>query len=135
MRAAPSRALVAELMAWVDRRVTAERTGYLALLELRLDATRRPELRAELTATVREALEADIRFHLSPADARRRLGLRGISSITAALLAQQVVAEVIRWIEESGGTAPVYLSANIPGGDEHNRALEARYAGRIRRTA
>jgi uncharacterized phosphosugar-binding protein len=29
----------------------------------------------------------------------------------------------------------VYLSANIPGGDEHNHTLEARYDGRIRRTA
>jgi uncharacterized phosphosugar-binding protein len=29
----------------------------------------------------------------------------------------------------------VYLSANVPEGDEHNRALEARYAGRLRRTA
>ncbi|MFG2822601.1 sugar isomerase domain-containing protein [Kitasatospora sp. NPDC048365] len=59
----------------------------------------------------------------------------GISSITAALLAQQIVAEVIRRIEESGGVPPVYLSANIPGGDAHNQELEARYAGRIRRTA
>jgi uncharacterized phosphosugar-binding protein len=59
----------------------------------------------------------------------------GISSITGALLAQQIVAEVIRRIEATGDTPPVYLSANIPGGDEHNRALEARYAGRIRRTA
>lgn len=59
----------------------------------------------------------------------------GISSITAALLAQQIVAEVVRRIEAVGGTPPVYLSANIPGGDAHNRALEARYAGRIRRTA
>ncbi|MFJ5922199.1 sugar isomerase domain-containing protein [Kitasatospora sp. NPDC092948] len=59
----------------------------------------------------------------------------GISSITAALLGQQIVAEVIRRIEESGGVPPVYLSANIPGGDEHNNRLEALYAGRIRRTA
>jgi uncharacterized phosphosugar-binding protein len=29
----------------------------------------------------------------------------------------------------------VYLSANVPGGDEHNRILEDRYTGRIRRTA
>jgi uncharacterized phosphosugar-binding protein len=59
----------------------------------------------------------------------------GISSITAALLAQQMVAEVIGLIERAGGEPPVYLSANIPGGDRHNQALEARYAGRIRRTA
>ncbi len=30
-------------------------------------------------------------------------------------------------------TPPLYLSANIPGGDAHNHELEARYAGRIRR--
>lgn len=59
----------------------------------------------------------------------------GISSITTALLAQQMVAEVIRRIEDAGDVPPVYLSANIPGGDEHNRELEARYVGRIRRTA
>lgn len=58
----------------------------------------------------------------------------GISSITGALLAQQVVAEVLRRIEEAGGRPPVYLSANIPGGDAHNRALEDTYDGRIRRT-
>jgi len=58
-----------------------------------------------------------------------------ISSITAALLAQMVVAEVVAAQLAAGELPPVYLSANVPEGDEHNRALEARYAGRIRRTA
>lgn len=58
-----------------------------------------------------------------------------VSSITAALLAQQIVVEVVRRLVEAGERPPVYLSANIPGGDEHNAALEARYAGRIRRGA
>lgn len=57
----------------------------------------------------------------------------GISSITAALLAQMVMAEVLRDLIEQGVTPPVYLSANVPGGDEHNRALEATYEGRLRR--
>lgn len=56
-----------------------------------------------------------------------------VSSITAAVLAQMVTAEVVRRLL-SDGTPPVYLSANIPGGDEHNRTLEDRYDGRIRRT-
>ncbi len=59
----------------------------------------------------------------------------GVSSITAALLAQLVIAEVIRLLLEAGQVPPVYLSANIPGGDAHNQELEARYAGRITRTA
>jgi uncharacterized phosphosugar-binding protein len=56
-----------------------------------------------------------------------------VSSITAALLAQMVLAEVVRRYLEAGEQPPIYLSANVPGGDEHNRALEARYKGRLRR--
>jgi uncharacterized phosphosugar-binding protein len=58
-----------------------------------------------------------------------------VSSITGALLAQLVVAEVVQRLTRAGEVAPVYLSANVPGGDDHNSILEARYAGRIRRTA
>jgi len=58
-----------------------------------------------------------------------------VSSITAALLAQMVVAEVVRAMLAAGETPPVYLSSNVPEGDAHNDALEARYAGRIRRPA
>ncbi|GAA2264829.1 sugar isomerase domain-containing protein [Glycomyces scopariae] len=58
-----------------------------------------------------------------------------VSSVTAAVLAQMVVAEAVQRLLDAGRTPPVYLSANIPGGDDHNLALEAQYAGRIRRTA
>ena len=58
-----------------------------------------------------------------------------VSSITAALLAQLVVAEVVRRLLEAGEAPPVYVSANVPDGYERNSTLEARYAGRIRRTA
>jgi AcrR family transcriptional regulator len=53
-------ALMHDLMA----RVAADRIGYLAFLELRLEATRRPELRAALAATVRADLDAGITFHI-----------------------------------------------------------------------
>jgi uncharacterized phosphosugar-binding protein len=58
-----------------------------------------------------------------------------VSSITGALLAQLVGAEVVRRLIEAGEAPPVYRSANVPGGYEHNSILEGRYAGRIRRTA
>ena len=56
-----------------------------------------------------------------------------ISTITSALLAQMVVAEVVRELVEAGEAPPIYRSANVAGGDEHNRELESRYAGRVRR--
>ena len=58
-----------------------------------------------------------------------------VSSVTAALLAQLLTAEVVRRFHQAGEVPPIYLSANVPGGDEHNIALESRYAGRLRRTA
>ncbi|MGK5681427.1 sugar isomerase domain-containing protein [Actinoplanes sp. URMC 104] len=58
-----------------------------------------------------------------------------VSSITAALLAQQIVTEVVARLLAAGIDPPVYLSDNVPGGKEHNAEIEARYAGRIRRTA
>jgi uncharacterized phosphosugar-binding protein len=58
-----------------------------------------------------------------------------ISSVTGAVLAQQVVCEVVARLIEAGEKPPIYISANVPGGFEQNQELEARYAGRIRRTA
>lgn len=63
------------------------------------------------------------------------IGAGAISSITGAFIAQLLTLGVARTIAERGGTPPMYISANIPGGDEHNSALEDRYAGRIRRGA
>jgi len=56
-----------------------------------------------------------------------------VSSITAAYVAQLLTIGVSERIAADGRRPPLYLSANIPGGDEHNSALEQRYAGRIHR--
>ena len=56
-----------------------------------------------------------------------------VSSITSAFIAQLLTIGVAEQMNSKGGAAPIYLSANVPGGDEHNQALEKKYAGRIRR--
>ncbi|MEU7028198.1 TetR/AcrR family transcriptional regulator [Streptomyces sp. SBR177] len=70
--ASPDLATYTELMRELVGRVSSFRTGYLALLELRLEATRRPELRAVLTQRVRADVEANVAYHESthlPGDA------------------------------------------------------------------
>jgi uncharacterized phosphosugar-binding protein len=57
----------------------------------------------------------------------------GVSTITSATLVQMVVAESVALLGAEGHEAPVYISANLPGGHERNAVLEARYAGRIHR--
>jgi uncharacterized phosphosugar-binding protein len=56
-----------------------------------------------------------------------------VSSITSAFIAQLLTIGVAERIAATGAVPPLYLSANIPGGDEHNSGLEAKYEGRIRR--
>jgi DNA-binding transcriptional regulator YbjK len=55
---------VVEFVRGIVRRVSADRAGYLAMLELRLEATRRPELMADLTAALRAQFEANVDFHV-----------------------------------------------------------------------
>lgn len=59
----PSRDHAVDMMRNLFHRIVDERTGYLALLELRLEATRRPELRAMLTETVVNNHERDVQGH------------------------------------------------------------------------
>ncbi|PNE40265.1 TetR/AcrR family transcriptional regulator [Streptomyces noursei] len=66
------RARVTELMHDLVERVAAFPTGFLALLELRLEATRRPELREVLTRRIRSDVDQNIGYHLNsglPGDA------------------------------------------------------------------
>ena len=56
-----------------------------------------------------------------------------VSSITSAFIAQLLTIGVAERMNGDGRVPPLYVSANVPGGDEHNHALEKKYEGRIRR--
>ena len=59
------------------------------------------------------------------------LSAGAVSSITAAYIAQLLTLGTAQRLRDAGEVPPIYLSANIPGGDEHNDALKARYGERI----
>lgn len=63
------------------------------------------------------------------------IGVGAVSSLTAAFIAQRITIGVAEAMRQRGKIPPVYISANIPGGDEHNTALENLYGARIRREA
>lgn len=58
-----------------------------------------------------------------------------VSSIGNAVIAQLLVAGVTARMLAEDVEPPIYLSANIAEGDAHNDVWEARYEGRIRRSA
>ncbi|UGY90287.1 TetR/AcrR family transcriptional regulator [Streptomyces gobiensis] len=102
LRAPRDRALVTALMHDLMRRIADDRAGYLAMLELRLEATRRPELRAELTGTIRDDLEANITYHLDE-------GLPGDRE-TVVLLYLTMTGLILEHL-----TLPHVLGSEVPG--------------------
>ncbi|WP_261956290.1 TetR/AcrR family transcriptional regulator [Streptomyces nigrescens] len=118
MAAPRDRALVADLMRWINRRVTENRTGYLAMLELRLEATRRPELQAELTRVMRATLDDDIGFHLEsglPGD--RTAVLLTYLAMTGLMLEQLTLPGVVP-AEETDGLIAALVDRTIgPAGE------------------
>ncbi|MGW5642762.1 TetR/AcrR family transcriptional regulator [Saccharopolyspora sp. NPDC003752] len=74
----PSPELLTEVMRALFHHISDDRTGWLALLELRLEAIRRPELQAALTETLRANLTANI-------EGRRESGFPGDDTSTMLL--------------------------------------------------
>ncbi|SDY49534.1 transcriptional regulator, TetR family [Micromonospora pattaloongensis] len=62
-RGSPDRGKLADLMRELVQRMADFPSGYLALIELRLEATRRPALRQVLTTMVRSDLADNVDFH------------------------------------------------------------------------
>ena len=97
MRQPPSRDLVVTLMRQLVDRMHRDRSSHLAMMELRLEATRRPALRADLTRAFGAELEGGIRFHLDsglPGDraAVLVLHLAMVGLITDALTVLELLA-------------------------------------------
>ncbi len=75
----------------------------------------------------------DAALELPPtADGHSRGAIAATSTVTSALIAQMLVTEVCGLLLEAGAEVPILISANIPGGDQHNERLRARYADRVR---
>ena len=54
-----------------------------------------------------------------------------VSTILGAVVLHSIMVEGCRVLIERGIGPPVFTSSNVDGGDAHNRALLARYAGRV----
>jgi len=54
-----------------------------------------------------------------------------VSSVVGGAILHTIFSEVCRLLVERGASPPVFMSANMPGGDVHNAALLERYRGRV----
>ncbi|MER5292227.1 TetR family transcriptional regulator [Streptomyces pharetrae] len=108
MRAPKDRALVTALMHDLIGRIARDRTGYLALLELRLEATRRPALRESYTKSVRSQLEYGMEFH-------REAGLPG-GDTTVVVLYLAMLGLMVELTTLPGVLDGVLAGAPVPDG-------------------
>jgi uncharacterized phosphosugar-binding protein len=116
----------------------AKETGHKVIAVTSLEHTMAVEPKHPSGKRLRDIADVVIDNKAPYGDATLDIGstkIGAISSITAAFIAQLLTIAVTDRIAASGQTPPVYLSANIPGGDEHNKALEDLYRDRISRTA
>jgi uncharacterized phosphosugar-binding protein len=58
--------------------------------------------------------------------------LAPLSTIVGAAILHAIVVAAVQRLLEEGIEPPVWMSSNVPGGDEHNARLKARYASRRR---
>ncbi len=49
------------------------------------------------------------------------------STISGALIVDMIMAQVVQNLVDRGLTPPVFISANVDGGDEHNKKVFAKY--------
>jgi uncharacterized phosphosugar-binding protein len=54
------------------------------------------------------------------------------SVVAGTFLMNRLTCGVVERFLAAGLTPPIYMSANLPGGDEHNRRLEEQYRARIK---
>jgi len=111
--------------------LAAKRAGNPVIAVTSLDHTMRVEPKHPSGKRLRDVADVTI-DNLAPfGDAAITIGadvpVGAVSSITAAYIAQILTLGVAERFVSGGRTAPLYLSANIPGGDEHNVALEEQY--------
>lgn len=55
-----------------------------------------------------------------------------VSTVAGAYIMHSILTEAVQLCLDAGVQPPVYLSGNIPGGNEHNQSLFDRYQPRIR---
>jgi len=115
----------------------AKQHGHPVIAVTSLDHTMRVDPKHESGKRLRDVADV-VLDNLAPfGDATLELAggipVGAVSSITAAYIAQILTIGTAQRIAARGTTPPLYISANIPGGDEHNTALELQY--NITRTA
>jgi uncharacterized phosphosugar-binding protein len=84
-----------------------------------------------------EAADLVLDNHVDPGDAAVELpGLAQrvgpVSTVVGSAMLQAIIVQTVANLQARGETPPVFVSSNVPGGQEHNEEVLAKYRDRIR---
>lgn len=120
----------------VEMAELAKERGHRVIALTSLAHTRSPSARKVGTPTLADLADLVIDNCAPAGDATVELapGIRigAVSSLTGVLIAQVLAELVCRRLLEQRLDVPVFVSANLAGGDVHNAALYERYRERVR---
>ena len=119
----------------VEMAKLAKENNHKVIAITSLEASKKLESRVDDGSHLYDCGDVVIDNHIPYGDflVETRSGRTGsASSIVGAYIAQRIVLEVISESERRGLDAPIFQSANIPNGDNHNKELVKEYQERIK---
>jgi uncharacterized phosphosugar-binding protein len=121
----------------VEAALSAKRRGLHVVAVTSLGHSRAVESRHSSGKRLFELADVVIDNHVPMGDAALELApgrprVAPLSTIVGAAILQALVAEVAGRLLTMGLEPPIWISSNVPGGDEHNQRLAAQYPSRLR---
>lgn len=112
----------------------AKKTGAYVAAVTSVEHSKNVTARNELGKKLYEVADLTIDNHVPYGDACLKMNdvtVGPLSTICGAFIINSVVVEIVRFFEKDGMTPPVFLSANVPQGDEVNALLLEKYRKHI----
>jgi len=121
----------------IDMAITAKEAGLTVIAVTSIAYAGSLPSRHSSGKRLHEVADHVLDNHVDPGDAA--IALPGLeqkvgptSTALSSALAHALIVEAMAMLLEKGIVPPVYMSANIPGGSEHNEEILSRYRDRIR---
>lgn len=113
----------------------ARKNGHKVIVITSVESSKQLKSRAEDNAHLYECGDIVIDNHVPHGDGivETKYGKVGaVSSIISSYIAQSLVLEIIDLFIENDLVPPIYMSANLEGGDEHNKKIYEEYKNRVK---
>lgn len=121
----------------IEMAMIARSKGLFTVAVTSMDQSSKSKSRHSSGKRLYEVVDVAIDTHVPFGDASLEVSgtpmkVGPLSTLGGVAVVNAIVVDTVGQIVARGGTPPVRISRNIPGGDEHNRQFKLKYGDRIR---